>query len=498
MLFLFTAALAQVTLFLNDPRGRSGPGAGCVDAHCLALLESIRSTRHTIDFAVYGFRDQPDIVEALEDALQRGVQIRGVVDADADGVNYYASTADVRARLTALGARVHTDELTDRATVAAARTWRGRDRCPRPAGFSGPLQCLGYDLGDRCLLAAHASREPIEERGDILHHKFFVFDERTVWTGSTNVSDSGTGGYNANLVVRVDDPVVARWYTQELEQMVVDGRFHHDKRRSGPKRRTLPDGTHLTGWFSPQDRPITRALRPLLQSAHSTIDVAVFFLTHKHVTADLIAAHRRGVRVRVILDATAAKNGYTKHELLRAAGIPVKVETWGGKMHAKTAVIDGHTVVAGSMNWTSAGEGGNDENTLLLRSPRLGGQVTTWFEALWSDLGDTFLTGRPDPEGPESGSACTDGVDNDFDHRPDHQDPGCGPSAPPLPPLPPWRTIEKRLGEGVLVKGATLEGRELWFAPDHARYRQIVPERWFCSHHGAKDAGYRRAPTDMR
>ena len=74
-----------------------------------------------------------------------------------------------------------------------------------------------------------------------------------------------------------------------------------------------------------------RAVEPLLERARRPIDVAVFYLTNKYVTADLIAAHRRGVRVRVIVDATSAENGYTKHELLREAGIPVRVENWAAR-----------------------------------------------------------------------------------------------------------------------------------------------------------------------
>lgn len=489
LLFLFTA-FAQVSLFLQDPRIHPDPGDRCADAHCRALLDSIQQARERIDFAVYGFRDQSAVVDALEAAVARGVEVRGVVDADADGVNYYASTAEVRRRLP----DVRTDELTDRATVANERSWSGRAACERPAGFRGPLQCLGYDLGSACLLAAHASREPIVSTGQILHHKYFVFDGRSVWTGSTNVSDSGTGGYNANLVLHVDDPVVARWYTEEFEQMFVHGRFHADKQARGPYHHTLADGTALSGWFSPSDRPITRGLRPLLQGARESIDVAVFFLTHKHVTADLIAAHRRGVRVRVILDATAATNGYTKHELLRAAGIPVKVETWGGKMHAKAAVIDGRVLVAGSMNWTSAGEGGNDENTLIFRSPRLAGQFTEWFEALWRDLGDGPLQGRPDPEGRASGTACTDGVDNDFDHLADNEDPGCSATPPPLAPLPPHRIVQKVDGQGLLIKGGTVDGRPVWVPPGHPAYGTLPLERWFCSRFDAEDAGYRRLP----
>ena len=268
------------------------------------------------------------------------------------------------------------------------------------------------------------------------------------------------------------------------------GSFHGAKPPSPPQRVQLGD-VHVTGLFSPQDRPIERGVRPLIQNARDRIDVSIFFLTHKLLTADLIAAHRRGVRVRVLLDATAATNGYSKHALLRAAGIPVKVEDFGGKMHAKAAVIDNHTVITGSMNWTSAGEGGNDENTLLLRSPRLATQFAAWFNSLWDRVDERWLHDQPLPEGRFSGTACTDGVDNDFDHAVDGSDTSCasedGSSGPPLPV---W-FVPKQEGVG-LLKGFTEHGRRVWVPEGHERYRSQPAEVWLCSRWHAERLGYKR------
>ena len=56
---------------------------------------------------------------------------------------------------------------------------------------------LAYDLGE----ARRGTCQPrnVYQRS-IMHNKFFVVDRRWVWTGSANLSDSGTGGYNANIV----------------------------------------------------------------------------------------------------------------------------------------------------------------------------------------------------------------------------------------------------------------------------------------------------------
>jgi hypothetical protein len=195
------------------------------------------------------------------------------------------------------------------------------------------------------------------------------------------------------------------------------------------------------------------------------------------------------------MDATAATNGYSKHTLLRAAGVPLKVEDWGGKMHAKSAIVDGETVIVGSMNWTGAGEGGNDENTLVFKSVSHGRAYQAWFDRLWDRIPDRWLTERPDPEGPESGGACQDGSDNDFDRLADASDPGCGAEPPALLPLPPVFLRPKAPGNG-LIKGVLgPSGAQVYVTPtmreyDGATVDTQLGERWFCSEQAARAAGF--------
>jgi len=485
----------SVDLIINQPSGVLKDH--CVTEHCKAALKVIEGAKETLDIAIYGLRNQTALQQAILDAKERGVRVRLIVDKDLENQNYYTSTPELEA---ALGDNAHDDYDTDKRTASTRKPYDPRTaRCDNPPGFEGPAQCLGFDLGETCLVGVHASRGSLDFKGDIMHHKFMVADRRVVWMGSTNLSDSGTGGYNANLVAVIDHPDVGRWYTAEFEQMFTDKRYHNEKRSSGERKHVrIDEDTSLEVYFSPQDEPMERAVRPLLQNAREQIDVAVFFLTHKGVAADLIAAHRRGVKVRVILDATAAKNGYTKHEILRAAGIPLKIETWGGKMHMKSAVIDHEHVIVGSMNWTSAGTRSNDENTIVLHSKKLAREYDQGFEKLWEAIDDRWLEGRPDPESMDSPQACRDGVDNDYDHHADSEDPGCGPNPPPLPALPPHRIVPKEEGHG-LIKGVVLEdGRKMFYNPNSRYYsRTQVDEsqggRWFCSEGEAWDAGYRRS-----
>ena len=465
----------SIELFLSNPLAYAKPDNRCELETCKRLLSLIRGAKTNIEFAVYGMRNQTKLLEALVAAKKRGVIVRGVVDRYSKGLNYYASTDLWVNRLL----NVRDDKKADGTLDSLQGTQKPYSpSCDRPLGFAGPVQCLAFDLGDKWLLAAHASEENfVDSEVDsgsnrLMHNKFFIIDQRWVWTGSSNISDSDIGGYNANADVVTDSPQLAAIYSAEFAQFW-SGKFHTLKKANGVERLNI-GGTETTVWFSPTDEAMRFGVEALIAKADERIDISVFYLTDKYVTADLIAAHRRGVIVRVIVDATSATNGYSKHEILRKAGIAVKVENWGGKMHMKAASFDGQTIVIGSMNWTGAGNNTNDENTLVFRSSNLVSQYESFFEYLWGTIPNVWsqLNSRPDPESLMSSTACTDNIDNDFDKMVDAKDPGCSAKPPKLHDLPPYWIIEKSLKS--LPKGYRLyEGLEC--DPSYPDYGVCIP-----------------------
>ena len=147
----------SVELLFADPRVHSAPGDRCEDAICTHLLELIQGAQSSIDFAVYGMRNQTQLLEALVAAQARGVVVRGVVDRQRDRGNYYTSTDLWVRRLGNLRDDFDAETILDQRSDWTPR----KPPCPRPKGFKGPLQCLAYDLGDRWLVATHASRETV-------------------------------------------------------------------------------------------------------------------------------------------------------------------------------------------------------------------------------------------------------------------------------------------------------------------------------------------------
>ena len=461
----------RVDLLFGMPDEHPRPGDRCGNEPCRRLLEAIEGAEDQILFAVYGMRDQSELLDALLAAKKRGVEVRGVVDRERGGGYLYSSTPEWIRRL-------GPETIRDDAGSQRGDGPGGSARCSAPEGFDGWVQCLAYDLGDRWLLATHASREPVTS-DPIMHHKFFIVDGARVWTGSANISDSGTGGYNANAVLDVVSSAVATLYRREWEQLW-NGSFHGDKTGDGVDRVRVGD-SEVFAFFSPQDRALRWAVQARIARARERIDVGIFFLTDTYVAAELIGAHRRGVRVRVIVDATSATNGYTKHELLRAAGVPLRLEPWGGKMHMKAAAFDGEWLVAGSMNWTAAGQRTNDENTLMIRSSPLAEEFHEVHGRLWDSIPARWGEpgARPDPESFDSGDSCSDGADNDFDELVDEADPGCGAEPPPLPELPPhWFASPEDVGpeDGGRLEANAGSFQVLRAVPCDPNY----PEDWMC------------------
>lgn len=484
------AADGSVRLLLNEP-GFDRPQCSAKSPAGKELLGRINAARVSIDFAIYGIRNQPDVFEALVAAKKRGVRVRGIIDVDEAGKNYYDDSFKLKE---AIGSVV-TDDVPfekddyNKVTRVVIPDW---ELGPE---FKGPKQYLGFSIdASRAIIAIHSSKDEIEEGAGIMHNKFFIFDGECVWTGSVNISDSCSGGYSANVGVLIEHAGIAAEFKDEFEQMYSGRKFHTLKSPIKHKEYEVREGLATVN-FLPQDKSIDRELSERIKNAQKTIDVSVFYLTSKRLAHELISAKKRGVKVRIITDATAACNGYTKHELLRAAGIPVKVENWGGKMHAKACCIDGRRVVAGSMNWTSAGNYSNDENVIFLDSESEGKRYTDYFEKLWASIPDEWLTADPRPESKESGTSATDGVDNDFDGLVDAMDPDCQ-SQRPLrnENLPPFKIVEMSEKFG-FTKGVTFKnGNKYFYTNDRRDYYRFKKVVLFGNPYEAKDAGYKYGP----
>ena len=254
-----------------------------------------------------------------------------------------------------------------------------------------------------------------KEASFIMHNKFYIFDNKTVITGSANLSHTDMSGYNSNAVVVINSEEAANIYRREFEQMY-EGRFHSVK-TSMNKTSNI--------YFSPQDKTITNGVLPLIKGAKNYIYIPAFIVIENRIIEELISAKKRGIDVRIIADALNASAGHSRVKDLRENGVPVKIENYAGKMHSKTMIIDDKYLLLGSMNFSYSGENRNDENFIILANPEAAKFYKSFFLYLWDKIPDKWLKYYPKAEGLDSVGSCSDGIDNDYDGLIDSADEGC-------------------------------------------------------------------------
>lgn len=123
--------------------------------------------------------------------------------------------------------------------------------------------------------------------------------------------------------------------------------------------------------FSPE-QDVAGLIVKAIGHARKQVLVQAFSFTSKDIAQALIAAHQRGVDVRVIADEEQMRQvDRSKVPKIAEAGVPVWLDGEHQSAHNKVMVIDAGTpdvvLITGSYNFTTAAQFKNAENLLLIR-----------------------------------------------------------------------------------------------------------------------------------
>jgi phosphatidylserine/phosphatidylglycerophosphate/cardiolipin synthase-like enzyme len=121
-------------------------------------------------------------------------------------------------------------------------------------------------------------------------------------------------------------------------------------------------------YFSPNNGA-TDAIVWEIDRAPSEILVQAYSFTSAPIAKALLKAHRRGVKVRAILDKSQKNQKYSSASFLMNSGIPTYIDDKHAIAHSKIILIDRAIVITGSFSFTKAAEEKNAENLLII--PRL-------------------------------------------------------------------------------------------------------------------------------
>jgi phosphatidylserine/phosphatidylglycerophosphate/cardiolipin synthase-like enzyme len=123
-------------------------------------------------------------------------------------------------------------------------------------------------------------------------------------------------------------------------------------------------------YFSPKGG-CTEAIVKEINATKSEILVQAYSFTSVPIAKALVDAHKRGVKIHVILDKSQRTEKYSSADFLRNSGIPTLIDAKHAIAHNKVMVIDGQTVITGSFNFTKAAEENNAENLLIIRDKEI-------------------------------------------------------------------------------------------------------------------------------
>jgi phosphatidylserine/phosphatidylglycerophosphate/cardiolipin synthase-like enzyme len=281
----------------------------------------------------------------------------------------------------------------------------------------------------------------------IQHNKFCVIDRRYVMTGTGNITDSEIDR-NYNVWVIIESKELAEDFINDHQQMMA-GRFGHAKDRPDYNNVFDVGGVKVEAYFSPHEDAMSRFLQAVAE-AQENIYFAIFAFTHDALGRLFIQKHKQFThlnsqdggkrRVRGVMDRSqlthnqyvevyrigtscghtygfeaggGATNGGNTNPFTATWDVPGQANTrcyapfdlridgnennsnlgdWqagGGRLHAKTIVIDAGTpnakLLLGSFNWSPNANNNNDENLMVIHSPAIVERYLQFWQGIYND-----------------------------------------------------------------------------------------------------------------
>lgn len=296
---------------------------GSIAEKLIAQINNAQKTIHIASFEA----DLTDIANALIEAKKRGVDVRWITD-DESGIE------------------------------ADSKPGHGQFKTMKAAGI------------------------PIKDdaRGALMHDKFWLFDSRIVWTGSTNVTVSGMFEQNNNVIV-ITSTKLAAIYESQFEDMWA-GKFNAKSPSTVDKQSISINHTTIQVLFSPEDKAISH-LVPYVQQAKSSIRFMAFTYTQDDLGGAMIARKKAGVDVQGVFEATGSDTEFSEMPPLYCAKVPVRKDGNPAFLHHKVIVIDEHIVITGSLNFTDNADQNNNENVIIIDDAEIAKLYLQEFQKVW-------------------------------------------------------------------------------------------------------------------
>ena len=126
----------------------------------------------------------------------------------------------------------------------------------------------------------------------------------------------------------------------------------------------------------PESCDATKAIVRVLVSARQQVLVQAWGLISAPIAQALVQTERRVQDVRIILDKSASRRHYAG---LEQAGVLLLIDAEHAIAHSSVMIVDRHTVITGSFNFTRSAQERNAEDLVLIHSPTIATQyIHNW------------------------------------------------------------------------------------------------------------------------
>ncbi len=213
-----------------------------------------------------------------------------------------------------------------------------------------------------------AKLHPVHSTG-LMHQKILILDQEMVFLGSANMTTASLAMHD-NLMIGLK--------SRPLAQFLID------KTPSSPGYfRTRIGGQEVEAWLLPDPRGHALSdLKRKIRAAKSSLKIALFTCTHPVLVDELIAAHKRGVFVMLVIDLHSGLGASSKAiQALKKEGIHVLMSRGVQLLHHKFILIDDQTLLTGSANWTKAAFYKNSDCFLVLH--KLNAEQKGFMSRIW-------------------------------------------------------------------------------------------------------------------
>ena len=188
-------------------------------------------------------------------------------------------------------------------------------------------------------------------------------------------------------------------YTPGTDADVVRARTEVARKAAAIRERTIAEQMH-GALLDDSDYPFF--VEQLVKSSQNRIHIIMFFMRFEDAAryptdalfSELVAAKKRGVAIRVILDQDAEGDSINSrvineeaYQFLSDNAIPVVYDSEERYTHTKLVTVDGEHVVLGSHNWTAGSFFAYDDTSVYIHSATLAEHYDQRFDKLWEEYG---------------------------------------------------------------------------------------------------------------